>query len=134
MCSRTIPALGHIEIPALVAFHVLLCVRAGWDRKDSSVFPDGVQPSLPKGETKESLRLAAKRSMLPAVCLGCQRVVGMIEGGRIEMRCHKCSPEGNYNESPAWDISGALAYTLGPWASDAVVCAVLGTYLQNRIR
>lgn len=123
--------IGDVEIPGLVVFHILLCCRAGWSRLDPSIFPDGVVPKLPKGHTKASLRRMAHAQVLPAVCGGCQRIIGQIEGGRLAHQCNECMDETNYNASESWSIIGALSYTLDDWASDAVICAVLGAYLKN---
>lgn len=131
MCSKPL-RIGDVEIPGLVAFHILLCCRAGWREQNSSVFTDGLVPKLPKGHTKDSLRRMSKAQMLPAVCGGCQRLMGSIEGGRLSHQCHYCMDETNFNSSDSWSIIGALSHTLGDWATDAVVCAVLGAFLENK--
>ncbi len=110
--------VGGVEIPGPVVLAVLLAWKGG--ATDS--LPPFDLPKAPKN-LKESLIHVPNY----AICVGCYRIVGKIEGGYIKSSCSKCSnsPEGEF-----WRKGRTYSNLLRDWASDKIVCAVIGTVLE----
>lgn len=111
--------LGDVEIPGPVALAVLLAWKGG----ASSDTGRPILPPAPK-RLKESL----KHVMNYSICVGCYRITGVVEGGQIKSCCSAC--EGKSVDSDFWSKGRTYSNLLGDWASDKVVCKVIGTVIE----
>lgn len=111
--------LGEIEIPGPVVFHILMAWRGGADGKIARL-------KIPKAP--KNLRAAIACEPNYAVCLNCFRIAGHLDGGQLLDKCSKCQHEPR-NES-FWAKLGAYSNILDDWATDRVVCKVIGTVID----
>lgn len=114
--------IGEVEIPATVVFHVLMA----W--KGMPGAPQKVA-ILPIPKIPPEYEIARRVAPNYAICLGCYRIAGWLDGGKILRECSKCHGSGAYF-GDFWSRLGAYSSIMSPWATDAVVAAVIGTVLD----
>lgn len=111
--------VGDVEIPGSVVLAVLLAWKGG---ANSSVPP--LELPKPPKNLKESLKHAPNY----AICVGCYRIVGHVEGGQVQSCCSACKD--STNDTEFWTRGRTYSNLLRDWASDKIVCAVIGTVLE----
>lgn len=111
--------LGDIEIPGPVVLAVMLAWKGG---------ATSIMPRLPLPAAPKNLKASLKHAPNWAVCVGCYRITGRLEGGAITDCCSVCASTANNTEF--WSRGRTYSNILGDWASDRVVAAVIGTILD----
>lgn len=109
------------SIPGPVAFLTLIAFTQHLDERWLKGLP---YPYWDIHRHKKELERTATMTMLPAICAGCHRRLGHIEGGHLPTYCSRCfGPTGAERKGRFHDI---VPY----WDMDWVALTVLDKYLK----